>query len=289
MSRPSRPQKLSATPACARTTGLARNATDRPAIAHHLQVVGAVAHDDGLLRVDADLRRRPVPPCASFPRRRRCRRPRGRSACRDRFPARWRARSRGRGASCRRSVKKVKPPDTSSVFRPAALTAGQHRFAAHRNAAGARRTRAAARWRPGPSSSATRRVRLSANSSSPRMAASVISDTCGFRPCMSAISSMHSMVIRVESMSIATSRKSARLQRGVDEGGVDARPRRRPFRPPAGSRSNRRPARSAARADSVRTCAPDAPARRCAAGRSASRRGLAKPGSSSWVVTLTVV
>jgi hypothetical protein len=40
------------------------------------------------------------------------------------------------------------------------------------------------------------------------MAASVMAATCGFRPCMSAISSMHSMVIRVESMSIATSLNS---------------------------------------------------------------------------------
>ena len=38
--------------------------------------------------------------------------------------------------------------------------------------------------------------------------------TSGFSPCMSAISSMHSMVISVESMSITASRMSASLRAG---------------------------------------------------------------------------
>ena len=49
-----------------------------------------------------------------------------------------------------------------------------------------------------------RRRRLSANSISPRIAASVIAATSALSPCMSAISSMHSIVISVESMSIST-------------------------------------------------------------------------------------
>ncbi len=57
---PSSPLKLSATSACARTTGLARNATDKPADAHHLEVVGAVAHHDRAPRVHAEFRAYPL-------------------------------------------------------------------------------------------------------------------------------------------------------------------------------------------------------------------------------------
>jgi hypothetical protein len=42
------------------------------------------------------------------------------------------------------------------------------------------------------------------------MAASVMAETWGFTPMRSAISSMHSMVMRVESMSMTSRRKSAR-------------------------------------------------------------------------------
>ena len=61
-----------------------------------------------------------------------------------------------------------------------------------------------------PASSATRRRRLWLKSSSPRIAASVIAAISALRPAASPSSSMHSIVIRVESMSIATSRRSAR-------------------------------------------------------------------------------
>jgi hypothetical protein len=102
-------------------------------------------------------------------------------------------------------VKKSKPPETSSVFAPTAA-----KPASIRSAPGDRHNRSAytcsSALTGNPASSATRRRRLSGKSISPRIACAVIAATCGFSPCRSAISSMHSMVISVESMSIATSR-----------------------------------------------------------------------------------
>ena len=56
-----------------------------------------------------------------------------------------------------------------------------------------------------PFSNATRFFKLVEKSISPRMALSVIAETCGFRFIMSAISSMHSILISVESISITAS------------------------------------------------------------------------------------
>ena len=63
-----------------------------------------------------------------------------------------------------------------------------------------------------PDSSATRRCRLSLKSISPRIADAVIAATSGLMPTMSAISSMHSIVISVESMSMATTRTRSRVR-----------------------------------------------------------------------------
>ena len=64
--------------------------------------------------------------------------------------------------------------------------------------------------------SAKRRRRLSLKSViSPRMAASVMAATSALRPTASAISSTHSMLISVESMSNAMSLKSFRCRGAV--------------------------------------------------------------------------
>ena len=52
----------------------------------------------------------------------------------------------------------------------------------------------------------TRSRRAPSKSSSPRMARSVISETCAFTPAKSASSSMHSTLMIVESMSAISSR-----------------------------------------------------------------------------------
>ena len=52
--------------------------------------------------------------------------------------------------------------------------------------------------------------RLSLKSSSPFMAASVMVATSALKPFMSAISSMHSILIRVESISVMNTRMSVR-------------------------------------------------------------------------------
>ncbi len=101
-------------------------------------------------------------------------------------------------------MKNVKPPETSRVVAPARLNPSSMRCAPRDSCRRSSYTLCSAAT-SSPSRSATRRVRLSRKSISPRIAAPVMAATCGLMPIMSAISSMHSMVISVESMSIATS------------------------------------------------------------------------------------
>ena len=106
-----------------------------------------------------------------------------------------------------RSVKKVNPPDTSTVLKPAACAPVNNSLAPKESKSLSSNTCCKA-VASKPFNSATRCVKLSRKSNSPRMADSVIAATSFFKPCMSAISSMHSMVISVESISITKSLKS---------------------------------------------------------------------------------
>ncbi|MCY1512873.1 hypothetical protein D9M68_473490 [compost metagenome] len=113
-----------------------------------------------------------------------------------------------------RFAKKVKPPDTSSTLRPAFLQAATSSVAPGLSFRRSSYTCCSAATGT-PCSSATRRRRLSLKSLiSPRIVASVIAATSAFLPTASAISSMHSMLISVESMSNAISLKSASFSGG---------------------------------------------------------------------------
>ena len=107
-----------------------------------------------------------------------------------------------------RSLKNVKPPDTSKTFMPAPLQAWINSAAP-----GLMRRRSTSTLSMSamvtPRNKATRRRRLSLKSViSPRIAASVMAATSALRPTASAISSTHSMLMSVESMSKAMSLKS---------------------------------------------------------------------------------
>ena len=100
-------------------------------------------------------------------------------------------------------MKKVKPPETSNVWIPLALAPAINSLAPRFRRKRSLKTPSSA-LSGTPFRRATRRRKLSLKSLiSPRIAASVISDTSFFFPTASAISSIHSILIRVESISMA--------------------------------------------------------------------------------------
>ena len=108
----------------------------------------------------------------------------------------------------------MNPPETSPTVNPRRL-----RVRTSVRAPGVRRT-CARTWSSTdagrPASSATRSCRLSAKSSSPRMARSVTAVTSASRPAWTAISSMTSSWIRVESTSMTTRRRPRRARPAGD-------------------------------------------------------------------------
>ena len=102
---------------------------------------------------------------------------------------------------CRRSVKNVNPPETSAkvsfLFFSPAIHSSAPLFKKRRSVKTVSNAEVLI-----PFSKLTRCVREPSKSMSPRIADSVILATCGLMLFMSAISSMHSMPISVESISL---------------------------------------------------------------------------------------
>jgi diguanylate cyclase (GGDEF)-like protein/PAS domain S-box-containing protein len=178
---------------------------------HHRQVVGAIAHREGRLAgrprssATSSSTRRFSAPSTTRPQGRGTSRPVSRPSA----SSSTLARAKSMPSRCfTRSEKKVKPPLTSSVFRPALRQASMKASTPGLSCSRSSATACSADSGT-PASRASLRLRLSLKLViSPRIAASVMAATSDRRPAASAISSMHSIEISVESMSKAASPKS---------------------------------------------------------------------------------
>ena len=112
---------------------------------------------------------------------------------------------------CTCSAKKVNPPETKTHFTPCACAARMSACAPSLMRSRSRNT-SSSKANGVPAKNAMRRMSDSLKSLiSPRIEASVMLATSAFLPAKSAISSIHSILISVESMSIASTLKSAQV------------------------------------------------------------------------------
>ena len=124
--------------------------------------------------------------------------------------AKWKSKPKRR---CRRSVKNVNPPDTSINFTSFRLHSANKNSAPGESCNTFSYTSSNTRSSK-PASKATRLRKDCSKSSSPRIDCSVIAATSSFSPTPAAISSTHSIVISVESISLTISPKSAKATSG---------------------------------------------------------------------------